>query len=141
MAHVNDPEVIERLMRNKGRWAIVGLTTNEWRAAYDTSLFIRDRLGMEIIPVNLPGDPVHGEVGYRSLEDIPPEKRPIDVVDCFVNSQKVGAVVDQAIAVGAKAVWLQLGVIDEAAAERAKAAGLDVVMNTCPAQQAWKFNL
>jgi uncharacterized protein len=141
MAHVNDPEVIERLMRNKGRWAIVGLTTNEWRAAYDTSLFIRDRLGMEIIPVNLPGDPVHGEMGYRSLEDIPPEKRPIDVVDCFVNSQKVGAVVDQAIAVGAKAVWLQLGVIDEAAAERAKAAGLDVVMNTCPAQQAWKFNL
>jgi predicted CoA-binding protein len=141
MAHVNDPEVIERLMRNKGRWAIVGLTTNEWRAAYDTSLFIRDRLGMEIIPVNLPGDPVHGEVAYRSLGDIPPEKRPIDVVDCFVNSQKVGAVVDQAIAVGAKAVWLQLGVIDEAAAERAKAAGLDVVMNTCPAQQAWKFNL
>jgi uncharacterized protein len=96
---------------------------------------------MEIIPVNLPGDPVHGEVGYRSLGDIPPEKRPIDVVDCFVNSQKVAAVVDQAIAVGAKAVWLQLGVIDEAAAERAKAAGLDVVMNTCPAQQAWKFNL
>jgi predicted CoA-binding protein len=141
MGHTNDPAVIERLMRNKGRWAIVGLTTNEWRAAYDTSLFIRDRLGMEIIPVNLPGDPVHGETGYRTLADIPAEKQPIDVVDCFVNSQKVGAVVDQAIAVGAKAVWLQLGVIDAAAAERAKAAGLDVVMNVCPAQQAWKYNL
>jgi uncharacterized protein len=141
MGHVNDPAVIERLMRNKGRWAIVGLTTNEWRAAYDTSLFIRNRLGMEIIPVNLPGDPVHGEVGYHTLDEIPPEKQPIDVVDCFVNSQKVGAVVDEAIAVGAKAVWLQLGVIDEDAADRAKAAGLDVVMNVCPAQQAWKFNL
>ncbi|MFD5278774.1 CoA-binding protein [Pseudarthrobacter sp. NPDC058362] len=141
MAHTNDPAVIERLMRNKGRWAIVGLTTNEWRAAYDTSLFIRDRLGMEIIPVNLPGDPVHGEAGYRTLGEIPAEKHPLDVVDCFVNSQKVGAVVDQAIAVGAKAVWLQLGVVDEAAAARAKAAGLDVVMNLCPAQVAWNYNL
>ncbi|TLM75052.1 CoA-binding protein [Pseudarthrobacter sp. NamB4] len=141
MGHANDPAVIERLMRTKGRWAIVGLTTNEWRAAYDTSLFIRERLGMEIIPVNLPGDPVHGEAGYRTLGDIPSEKHPIDVVDCFVNSQKVGAVVDQAIAAGAKAVWLQLGVIDQAAAERAKAAGLDVVMNACPAQLAWKYNL
>lgn len=141
MGHTNDPAVIERLMRTKGRWAIVGLTTNEWRAAYDTSLFIRDRLGMEIIPVNLPGDTVHGEQGYSTLRDIPAEKHPIDVVDCFVNSQRVGAVVDEAIAVGAKAVWLQIGVIDDAAAERAKAAGLDVVMNTCPAQQAWKFNL
>jgi uncharacterized protein len=141
MAHVNDPAVLERLMRTKGRWAIVGLTTNEWRAAYDTSLFIRDRLGMEIIPVNLPGDVVHGETGYKTLADIPAAKRPIDVVDCFVNSLKVGAVVDQAIAVGAKAVWLQLGVIDEAAAARAKAAGLDVIMNACPAQDARRFGL
>lgn len=141
MGHTNDPAVVERLMRTKGRWAIVGLTSNEWRAAYDTSLFIRDQLGMEIIPVNLPGDAVHGETGYRALAEIPADKQPIDVVDCFVNSQKVGAVVEQAIAVGAKAVWLQLGVIDEAAAERAKAAGLDVVMNVCPAQQAWKYNL
>lgn len=137
MGHVNDPAVMERLLRNKGRWAIVGLSRNEWRAAYDTSLFIRDRLGMRIIPVNLPGDPVHGETGYRSLADIPAAEGPIDVVDCFVNSSKVGAVVDQAIVVGAKAVWLQLGVVDEAAAERAKAAGLQVVMDTCPAQQAW----
>ena len=141
MAHVNDPAVLERLMRTKGRWAIVGLTTNQWRAAYDTALFIRDRLGMEIIPVNLPGDTVHGETGYKSLADIPAAKRPIDVVDCFVNSRKVGAVVDQAIAVGAKAVWLQLGVIDEAAVARAKAAGLDVIMNTCPAQDARRFGL
>ena len=132
MAHVNDPAVIDRLMRTKGTWAIVGLTTNEWRSAYDVSLFVRDRMGMEIIPVNLPGDDVHGEKGYPSLADIPAEKHPIDVVDCFVNSQKVGAVIDQAIAVGAKAVWLQLGVFDDAAAARAKAAGLDVIMNALP---------
>ncbi|KUM36739.1 CoA-binding protein [Arthrobacter sp. EPSL27] len=141
MAHVNDPAVLEKLLRTKGRWAIVGLSTNQWRAAYDTSLFIRDRLGMEIIPVNLPADPVHGETGYAALSDIPAEKQPIDVVDCFVNSRKVGAVVDQAIAVGAKAVWMQLGVIDEAAAARAKAAGLDVIMNACPAQDAPRFGL
>jgi predicted CoA-binding protein len=140
MNHVNDPAVIERLLRTKGRWAIVGLSTNEWRAAYDTSLFIRDRLGMQIIPVNLPGDPVHGEQGYARLADIPAE-RPLDVVDCFVNSQRVGDVVDQAIVAGAKAVWLQLGVIDEAAADRAKAAGLDVVMNACPAREAPRLGL
>jgi predicted CoA-binding protein len=138
MAHANDQAVIERLLRNKGTWAIVGLTTNEWRSAYEVALYVRDRLGMEIIPVNLPGDDVHGEKGYRSLAEIPAEKHPIDVVDCFVNSQKVGPVIDQAIAVGAKAVWLQLGVMDEAAVERAKAAGLDVVMNACPAQEGWR---
>jgi len=141
MTHVNDPAVIERLLRSKGRWAIVGLSTNQWRAAFDTSLYIRDRLGMDIIPVNLPGDSVHGETGYTRLADIPESKQPLDVVDCFVNSQKVGDVVDQAIAVGAKAIWLQLGVIDEAAAERAKAAGLDVVMNACPAQEAPRLGL
>jgi predicted CoA-binding protein len=141
MAHVNDQAVIDRLMLTKGTWAIVGLTTNEWRSAYDVSLFIRDRMGMEIIPVNLPGDDVHGEKGYRSLADIPPEKHPIDVVDCFVNSHKVGAVIDQAIEVGAKAVWLQLGVFDDAAVGRAKAAGLDVVVNSCPAREGWRVGL
>ncbi|MDJ0352984.1 CoA-binding protein [Pseudarthrobacter sp. PH31-O2] len=139
MTHVNDPAVIERLLREKGRWAIVGLSTNQWRAAYQTSLFIRDSLGMEIVPVNLPGDAVHGEPGYARLADIPASGHALDVVDCFVNSQRVGAVVDEAIAAGARAVWLQLGVIDEAAAARAKAAGLDVVMNACPAQEAPRF--
>ncbi|MEN8583317.1 CoA-binding protein [Arthrobacter sp. KBS0703] len=141
MAHVNDRAVIERLMRTKGTWAIVGLSTNEWRSAYDVALYVRDRMGMEIIPVNLPGDDVHGEKGYRSLAEIPAEKHPIDVVDCFVNSQKVGSVIDQAIAVGAKAVWLQLGVFDDAAVERAKAAGLDVVVNSCPAREGWHVGL
>jgi predicted CoA-binding protein len=78
-----------------------------------------------------------GERGYLRLADV---HGSVQVVDCFVNSQRVGTVVDQAIAekdrLGIEAVWLQLGVIDEAAAERARAAGLDVVMNTCPAMEA-----
>ncbi|MCZ9883516.1 CoA-binding protein [Arthrobacter sp. B2a2-09] len=138
MTHVNDPAVIDRLMRTKGRWAIVGLSTNEWRSAFEVALYVRDTMGMEIIPINQKGEDVHGETGYKFLADVPFEKQPIDVVDCFVNSSRVGAVVDEAIAVGAKAVWLQLGVIDEDAAERAKAAGLDVVMNACPAQMGWR---
>jgi predicted CoA-binding protein len=141
MAHENDPAVIDRLMRTKGTWAVVGLTRNEWRSAYDVSLYVRDRMGMEIIPVNLPGDDVHGEKGYRTLAEIPAAKHPIDVVDCFVNSQKVGAVIDQAIAVGAKAVWLQLGVFDDDAVDRAKAAGLDVVVNSCPAREGWRVGI
>ncbi|QCU79040.1 CoA-binding protein [Citricoccus sp. SGAir0253] len=130
MAHVNDPATVRRLLTDRGgRWAVVGLTPNPRRAAVGVSRFLRDDLGMEIIPVNLGAQEVHGETGYRRLADVPGE---IDVVDCFVNSQKVGRIVDEAIAVGAKAVWLQLGVVDEAAAERARAAGLDVVMDTCP---------
>jgi hypothetical protein len=141
MMHVNDPAVVERLMRTKGCWAIVGLSNIEWRSAYDVSLYVRDRMGMEIIPVNLKGEDVHGEKGYKSLMDIPAEKHPIDVVDCFVNSQRVGAVIDQAIAIGAKAVWLQLGVFDDDAVQRARDAGLDVVVNSCPAREGWHYGL
>jgi predicted CoA-binding protein len=73
---------------------------------------------------------VHGETAYTTLSEIP---TPVDVVDCFVNSQLVGSVVDEAIAIGAKAVWLQLDVIDEEAIARAQAAGLLTVMDRCPA--------
>lgn len=133
MTQLNDPEVIRRLLTEKGRWAVVGLSGNPLRPAVGVAGFLQEKLGMEIIPVSLKGDDVHGAKGYKTLAEVPGE---IDVVDCFVNSQRVGAVVDQAIAVGAKAVWLQLGVIDEDAAARAQAAGLDVVMNRCPAIEA-----
>lgn len=133
-----DSATIRRLLTADARWAIVGLSTNTRRPAHGVSLMIRDRLGMQIIPVNLRGEDVHGETGYRKLADIPGD---VDVVDCFVNSQKVGDVVDQAIEIGAKAVWLQLGVIDHQAAARARKAGLDVVMDTCPAIEAPRFGL
>ncbi|MEG9246768.1 CoA-binding protein [Arthrobacter sp. Soc17.1.1.1] len=133
MAHVNDPQVIKRLLTEPGRWAVVGLSNNPRRAAVGVSRFLMDRLGLQVVPVSLKGDDVHGQTGYTRLADVPGT---IDVVDCFVNSSRVGAVVDQAIAVGARAVWLQLGVIDEDAARRATEAGLDVVMDTCPVMEA-----
>lgn len=133
MAQINDQDVIRRLLTAKGRWAVVGLSNNPQRAALGVARFLQQTLGMEIIPVSLKGDDVHGAQGYKTLAEVP---GPIDVVDCFVNSQRVGDVVDQAIEVGAKAVWLQLGVIDDAAVARAQAAGLDVVMDRCPAIEA-----
>lgn len=138
MAIINDPQVIRRLLTTPGRWAVVGLSGNPLRPAVDVSAFLQQRLGHEIIPVSLKGGDVHGAKGYKTLAEIPGA---VDVVDCFVNSAKVGAVVDQAIAIGAKAVWLQLGVIDEDAAERALLAGLDVVMNTCPKIESAKPGL
>lgn len=127
--HVNDPAVIRSLLTHPGRWAVVGLTNNPRRVAPSVARFLKDALGMEIIPVSLTGESVFGETGYEKLEEIPGK---IDVVNCFVNSQKVGEIVDQAIAVGARALWLQLGVIDQRAAQRAEEAGLDVVMDACP---------
>lgn len=138
MAYVNDPDTIKRLLSTGGRWAVVGLSTNTARPAYSVAQFLQRRLDMDILPVNLKGEGVHGVEGHRRLDEIDGQ---IDVVDCFVNSRRVGPVVDQAIEAGAKAVWLQLGVIDEDAAERASAAGLDVVMNACPAIEAPKLGL
>lgn len=130
--HVNDPAIISRLLKTPARWAVVGLSNNPLRVAPGVSKFLQEKLGMKIVPVSLRGDSVLGEPGFQKLADIPGH---IDVVDCFVNSSRVGAVVDQAIAIGAGAVWLQLSVIDEDAAARAKQAGLDVVMNTCPVME------
>jgi predicted CoA-binding protein len=130
--HRNDPEVMRRLLSTPARWAVVGLSSNQRRVAYGIASYLQG-LGMIIVPVHPKADTVHGEQGYPSLSAVP---GPIDVVDCFVRSDLVGPVVDEAIAVGARAVWLQLGVVDEAAAARARAAGLDVVMDTCPAIEA-----
>lgn len=127
--HTNDPAVIRRLLTTPARWAVVGLSNNPLRVAPAVAHFLQHQLGMKIVPVSLRADDVLGEPGHHKLAEIAGH---VDVVDCFVNSQRVGAIVDEAIAIGASAVWLQLGVIDEAAAARAKAAGLDVVMDTCP---------
>lgn len=138
MAHRNDPEVVRRLLSSPGRWAVVGLRDNPQRVAYRIALYLRDRLGQDVVPVHPTAEVVHGEQGYASLADVP---GPIDVVDVFVRSELAGAVVDDAVAVGARAVWLQLGVVDEEAAARARAAGLDVVMDTCPAIEAPRLGL
>jgi len=123
-----DPAVIERLLTDTTVWAIVGLGDNPERAAYDVARFLQQR-GKTIVPVHPRAEQVHGEQGRRTLGEIP---FPVDVVDIFRRSEHAGRFVDEAIEIGARAVWLQLDIIDEAAAERAAAAGLDVVMNTCP---------
>jgi len=132
---VNTTETISQILALKN-WAVVGLANNPDRPAFGVSKLLKDK-GHQIFPVHPKAEIVHGEVGYQSLADIPVQ---IDVVDCFVNSNLVGAVVDQAIAIGAKAVWLQLGVIDEAAIARAQAAGLLTVMDRCPAIEYQRFN-
>ena len=113
-------------------WAIVGLGNNPERPAFGVARYLQ-QLGKRIVPVYPRAEEVHGERGYVSLSEAAAAVGQIDVVDCFVNSSRVGAVVDEAIAIGAKAVWLQLDVIDEAAAQRARDAGLVVVMDRCPA--------
>jgi predicted CoA-binding protein len=132
---VNTTETISQILALKN-WAVVGLANNPDRPAFGVSKLLKDK-GHQIFPVHPKAEIVHGEVGYQSLADIPFQ---IDVVDCFVNSNLVGAVVDQAIEIGAKAVWLQLGVIDEAAIARAHAAGLLTVMDRCPAIEYQRLN-
>lgn len=110
-------------------WAIVGLGNNPERTAYGVSRLLQEH-GHDIIPVHPKGEVVHGQIGYKNLSEIPTS---VDVVDCFVNSELVGKIVDEAIAIGAKAVWLQLDVIDHEAISRAQAAGLLTVMDRCPA--------
>ncbi|WP_029287214.1 CoA-binding protein [Cellulomonas sp. HZM] len=137
MPRANDTATVRRLLTTRGRWALVGLSTNTERAAYGVARFVQG-LGHEIVPVHPSAPTVHGAQGYASLSQVP---GPVDVVDVFVNSSLAGAVVDEAIARGARAVWLQLGVVDEAAAARAEAAGLAVVMDACPAIEAPRLGL
>lgn len=120
---------VDRVLDDTTTWAVVGLSTNTERAAYGVAAVLQ-RAGKRIVPVHPSAESVHGEQGYTSLADIP---FPVDVVDVFVRSELAGAVADEAIAIGARAVWFQLGVVDEDAAARVRAAGLDMVMDRCPA--------
>ncbi|MDX3534770.1 CoA-binding protein [Streptomyces sp. MB09-01] len=125
-----DPATIRKILTELGdTWAVVGLSNNQDRAAYGVARVLQ-RFGKRVIPVHPKAETVHGERGYASLAEIPFK---VDVVDVFVNSELAGPVADQAAAVGAEAVWFQLGVIDEAAFDRTRAAGLTMVMDRCPA--------
>lgn len=125
---INTKETIDAVLALK-TWAVVGLGNNPERTAFGVAKLLQEH-GHEIIPVHPKGEAVHGQTGYKTLTEIP---HSVDVVDCFVNSEIVGKVVDEAISIGAKAVWLQLGVIDHDAIARAQAAGLLTVMDRCPA--------
>lgn len=133
--HRNDPSLVRRLLTATATWAVVGLGDNPDRTAWGVSLWLQRELGMRLIPVHPGAATVHGCQGYASLAEIP-DGLEVKVVDFFVASDRVGALVDEAIEqrgrLGIEALWLQLGVIDEAAASRATEAGLAVVMDTCP---------
>ena len=119
---------IERLLAAE-TWAVVGLRDNPARAAYGVARLLQER-GKRIVPVHQHPQDVFGEKAYTTLADIPV---PVDVVDVFVNSTRAGAIADQAVQIGASGVWFQLDVIDDEAYARVRAAGLDMVMDRCPA--------
>jgi len=124
---MTDADVVRRVLAHQ-TWAVVGLRDNPARAAYGVARFLQGH-GRRIVPVHLNPQDVFGETAYRRLADIP---FPVDVVDVFVNSELAGDIADQALTIGAKAVWFQLDVVDEDAASRVRAAGLDMVMDRCP---------
>ena len=128
---LTDPAAIAELLANARTIAMVGASDRPDRPSYGVMKFLQD-WGYRVFPVNpqITGEHVHGEYIWRELWQI---GEPIDIVDIFRRPAAAGEAVDEAIAVGAKAVWMQLGVINEAAAARAEAAGLKVVMDRCPA--------
>ncbi|WP_426256193.1 CoA-binding protein [Sphingomonas sp. DC2300-3] len=128
---LTDDAAIKTLLETARTIALVGASDRPDRPSYRVMATLQTH-GYRVIPVNpqITGEHLHGEFVFRDLDQL---GDPIDIVDIFRRSDAVGPIVDQAIAIGAKAVWMQLGVIDEAAAARAEAAGLQVVMDRCPA--------
>jgi uncharacterized protein len=124
---INSKETIKRVLEDCKTIAVVGLSSDPGRPSYGVASYMRRR-GYKVIPVNPNETEVFGDKAYAALADVPDE---VDLVDIFRRPSEAGSAVDEAIAVGAKAVWLQEGVIDEAAARRAADAGLLVVMDRC----------
>ena len=129
MGEWQDAEAIRFMLDDCETWAVVGLSGDPNRTAFEIARLLQQR-GKRIVPIHPKAPTVLGEQGYATLADVP---FPVDVVDVFRRSEAAGKFADQAVAVGAKAVWFQLGVIDEAAFERTRAAGVPMVMDTCPA--------
>jgi hypothetical protein len=131
----SDPGVARQILDRFKVWAVVGCSPDPMRPSHGVSRTLM-RHGYEMIPIYPRETTIHGIAAYPDLAAAAADRAPgapIEVVDIFRASHRAGPHVDEAIAIGAKAVWLQLGVWDEAAAERATAAGLLVVMNRCPA--------
>ncbi len=120
-------ETIKKVLGQYRTWAVVGCSPNPERDSHQIAAFLQEA-GYRVIPVNPQADEVLGERCYPTLEDVPADAG-VEVVNVFRRSEDAGVHVDEAIAMGARAVWLQRGVIDEQAAQRGRAAGLDVVMD------------
>ena len=128
---LSTPETIRELLTQTRTWAVVGCSPDPRRDSHRIARLLQER-GFRVIPVNPAAGELLGERCYPSLLDIPADEG-VEVVDIFRRADLAGRHVDEAIAVGARGVWLQLGVVDEAAAERALTAGPRVVMYRCPA--------
>lgn len=126
-----DEAAIRFMLEDCGTWAVVGLSGNPSRTAYRIARLLQDR-GKRIVPVHPEANHVLGEDGYATLAEIP---FPVDCVDVFRRSEAAGEFADQAVAIGAKAVWFQLGVVDHEAFRRTTEAGVPMVMDTCPAME------
>ena len=124
-----DRENIRFMLEDCDVWAVVGLSGDPSRTAYEIAAYLQ-RHGKRIVPIHPSAPTALGEQGYATLTDVP---FPVDVVDVFRRSSAAGQFADDAVEVGAKAVWFQLGVVDQAAFERTTAAGVRMVMDTCPA--------
>ena len=136
---LNESRDIAEILQNVRTIAMVGASDRPDRPSNGVMKFLQDH-GYRVIPVNptITGEHIHGEYVWRELSQI---GEPIDMVDIFRRSSEVGPIVDQAIAIGVKAIWMQLGVIDEEAAARAEAAGLKVVMDHCPKIEIMRLGL
>jgi len=124
---MDDSEKVRRILRRYKTLAVVGLSAQWHRPSHFAAKYMQEH-GYRVIPVNPGNDEILGERCYKSLRDIP-EK--VDIVDCFRKSADIGPIAEDAIAIGAKVLWMQLGVHNEAARARAEAAGLEVVENRC----------
>jgi predicted CoA-binding protein len=129
MTDWRDPQTIRSMLDDTETWAVVGLSGDPARTAYDIARLLQQR-GKRIVPIHPDAPTVLGEQGYATLADVP---FPIDVVDVFRRSEAAGEFADQAVAVGAGGVWFQLGVVDQSAFHRTRAAGVPMVMDACPA--------
>lgn len=126
-----DPETVRFLLEDCETWAVVGLSGDPGKTAYRIAALLQER-GKKIVPIHPSAPTVLGEQGYPTLADVPFD---IDVVDVFRRSEHAGRFADEAVAVGARGVWFQLGVIDAGAFARTRAAGVPMVMDTCPAME------
>lgn len=122
-------EYVDLMLDELETWAVVGLSGDPTRTAFEIASLLQSR-GKRIVPIHPRAATVLGEQGYPTLAEVP---FPVDVVDVFRRSDAAGRFVDEAIEIGAKGIWLQLGVVDEEAFSRAAAAGVPMVMDTCPA--------
>lgn len=124
---MNDIATLRRILKQNHVIAVVGLSANGWRPSYFVAKYLKEH-GYRVIPVNPAYQEVLGEKCYATLRDVPVK---IDMVDCFRKAEEIPALAEDAILIGAKCLWMQLGVVNHEAAARARGAGLDVVMDRC----------